>query len=120
MSQEIPSPALQDTEPGEERTAGPLADAEYVASNMGIVRADKNISVDKIRRNELIFYRIVGEMAVESQIARAVTLHKLSVCLQMDSSNVDAEISCSLSAGGTKESCKGQRKFRHLSRLCRE
>ena len=51
MSEVLPSPALQDTEPGEERTADPLTDAAYVASNMGIERADENISADKIRRN---------------------------------------------------------------------
>ncbi|KAJ4127978.1 hypothetical protein NW768_008261 [Fusarium equiseti] len=91
MSEEIPSPALQDAEPGEETTAGPLTYAEYVASNLGIERADENISAESIRHDELIFNRIVGEMAVESQIARGVALHKLRTYLRKDSSNVDAK-----------------------------
>ncbi|CAG7558189.1 unnamed protein product [Fusarium equiseti] len=91
MSEETPSPALQDTEPGEEKTAGPLTYAEYVAFNLGIERADENISADRIRRDELIFHRIVGEMAVESQIARGVALHKLRTYLRKDNSNVDAK-----------------------------
>ncbi|RBR25654.1 uncharacterized protein FIESC28_01617 [Fusarium coffeatum] len=58
MSEEIPIPVLPDTEPGEEKTAGPFTYAEYVAFNMGIERADENISVDRIRRDELLFYDI--------------------------------------------------------------
>jgi ankyrin repeat protein len=58
---------------------------------LGIERADENISADRIRRDELIFHRIVGEMAVDSQIARGVALHKLRTYLRKDSSNVDVK-----------------------------
>ncbi|RFN47991.1 1-alkyl-2-acetylglycerophosphocholine esterase [Fusarium flagelliforme] len=91
MSEEIPIPVLQDTESGEAKTAGPLRHAEYVASNLGIERAEENISADRIRRDELIFHRIVVEMAMESQIARGVALHKLRTYLLKDNSNVDAK-----------------------------